>query len=100
MASGRRLTNDEIIQRFKNVHGEKYNYDKLEYIHLNSKVIIVCHRHGEFQQTPKNHLKGQTCRKCYLEDTNGKYMRDPKWRKWASTNMKNNINIPSFYFYF
>lgn len=88
MARGRRLTTEEIIERFKKVHGDRYNYDKVKYNHLHEKVIIICNRHGEFEQTPKNHLRGQNCRKCYLEDTNGKFMKEPKWRKWASNNMK------------
>jgi hypothetical protein len=91
MSSGKRLTTVEIIKRFKELHGNRYNYDNVEYITLTDKVSIVCSRHGEFKQTPKNHLKGQNCRKCYLEDTNGNYMKSPEWRKRASDNMKNNL---------
>jgi len=39
------------------------------YITLTDKVSIVCSRHGEFKQTPKNHLKGQNCRKFIDEPT-------------------------------
>jgi len=92
MASGRRLTTTEIVIRFKEMHGDRYNYDNVEYDMLHTKVSILCDRHGEFEQTPKNHLRGQNCRKCYLEDTNGKFMKDPIWRKWASDNMKMNID--------
>jgi len=93
MASGRRLTTEEIVMRFKEIHGNRYNYDNIEYLTLHSKISIICDRHGEFKQTPKNHLRGQNCRKCYLEDTNGNYMKDPKWRKHASNNMKKNLPI-------
>lgn len=62
--------NDEIIGKFKEVHGEKYDYTKTVFNTINDKVCIICHEkdefgneHGEFWQTPKNHLK-YGCRKC------------------------------------
>jgi hypothetical protein len=40
------------------VHNNKYDYSKVEYINTNSKVKIICPIHGEFEQTPHNHLTG------------------------------------------
>jgi len=36
---------------------------------LNSatKIIIGCKQHGNFEQTPNSHLKGQGCPKCGFE---------------------------------
>lgn len=65
------FTTNEIIEEFKKVHGDKYDYSKVEYINMNTKVCIICNEkdefgrlHGEFWQTPKIHLKGFGCKKC------------------------------------
>ena len=57
-------TTEQIIEEFKKVHGEKYNYSKVNYKTINSKIIIICKKHGEFEQTPKIHLKGFGCSIC------------------------------------
>ena len=62
---GKYLTKEEFIERAKKIHGDKYNYFKTEYINYNTKICIICSEHGEFWQTPKAHLRGQGCPKCY-----------------------------------
>lgn len=59
-----RLGKDEFIRRAKKIHGNKYDYSKVEYVNNNTKVCIVCSEHGEFWQTPVHHLSGQGCPKC------------------------------------
>lgn len=64
----RRYTTEEIIQKFSLVHGEKYTYTKVVYGKNNTiKVIITCPKHGDFLQSPKEHLKGEGCKKCGYE---------------------------------
>ena len=58
------LTTEEFIKKSKEIHGDRYDYSKVEYINSSTKVCIVCPVHGEFWQTPKQHLKGCGCRKC------------------------------------
>ena len=48
----------EVIKEFIEVHGNKYNYSKSLYTGNNDKVIIICPKHGEFTQTPANHMMG------------------------------------------
>jgi len=62
---GKKLTQEEVIKRFKEVHGDKYDYSKVIYHKSKSKVIIICPEHGEFLQTPNNHLKYK-CPKCSI----------------------------------
>jgi len=54
----------EFIEKSITIHGDKYDYSKVEYIKAIIKVIIVCKTHGEFDQTPNNHLNGNGCPKC------------------------------------
>lgn len=58
---------DIFIQRCKEVHGNRYDYSKVEYVCSKSKVVIICDEHGEFEQTPNLHLSGSGCAKCYYE---------------------------------
>jgi superfamily II DNA or RNA helicase len=51
----------------REIHGSKYDYSKVDYINNSTKVMIICPKHGLFNQTPQAHLKGQGCRKCYDE---------------------------------
>ena len=60
-------TTEQFIIKAKETHGDKYDYDKVEYIKSKSKVIINCKHHGEFQQKPNSHLRGQGCPKCSAE---------------------------------
>ena len=60
-----RLTKDEFICRAKSVHGDKYDYSKVNYTSINDKVEIVCPEHGSFYQTPHCHITlKQNCPKC------------------------------------
>jgi len=38
---------------------KKYNYSKVEYKNSHTKVCIICPEHGEFWQTPVNHITGK-----------------------------------------
>lgn len=60
----KKLTTEEFIERAKKVHGDKYDYSKVEYVNNSTNVCIICHEHGEFWQTPANHLRGKGCIKC------------------------------------
>ena len=60
----KKINNEEIIQRFYNIHGDKYDYSKVEYVNSDTKVCIICPEHGEFWQTPYKHLRGQGCKLC------------------------------------
>lgn len=50
------LNNEIFIQRAKLVHGDKYDYSKVNFVNMKTKVCIICPEHGEFWQTPTNHL--------------------------------------------
>jgi len=41
------------IKKAKEIHGDKYDYSKTDYINCIVKIIIICQEHGEFFQTPE-----------------------------------------------
>lgn len=63
----RRLTTEEFITKAREVHGDKYDYSKSVYTTKKEKVIITCPIHGDFEQSPDGHLRGQGCPKCKFE---------------------------------
>ena len=60
----KKSTTGEFISKSKLIHGDKYDYSKVEYVNNHSKVCIICPEHGEFWQTPANHLKNRGCPIC------------------------------------
>jgi hypothetical protein len=53
-----RLTQDEFLSRAKAVHGDVYDYSETVYHAMAERVTIHCKKHGNFWQTPHNHLGG------------------------------------------
>ena len=59
--------NRNIIEEFKKVHGDKYDYSEVDLrgsILNNNKVKIICPIHGPFYQNYNAHLNGCGCEKC------------------------------------
>ena len=60
------------------IHGEKYDYSKseLDYSGAFSKIIITCKKHGDFLQTPDNHVNdGKGCYQCGLDSHSLLFLR-------------------------
>ncbi len=53
-----KLTNKEFIDRAKAIHGDLYDYSKVEYINVDTPVTIIDSEYGEFIQRPEVHLRG------------------------------------------
>lgn len=69
-AENRLLNTEQFVIRAKQIHGNKYNYDKVVYKSSRTKVLITCPLHGDFYQTPSLHLRGAGCMKCAIENRN------------------------------
>ena len=61
---GKRKTTYQFIVEARKVHGDKYDYSKIDYQGNKVKVCIICPIHGEFWQAPQDHLRGVGCKKC------------------------------------
>lgn len=59
-----RLTEHEIIERFRQTHGDRYDYSNLNYTISSEKLTITCKIHGDFKQKLIDHQKGDGCPKC------------------------------------
>lgn len=64
---------DEIsfVRKANLVHNFKYDYTNVKYTGSFDKIKLICPRHGLFEKTPSNHLRGQGC-------TSAEFMRAAK----------------------
>ena len=96
-------TKETFIENAVNVHGDKYDYSKVEYINNRTKICIICPKHGEFWQSPNSHLQGRGCPKCneshletemdlLLKNIGIEYERE-KTFFWLKNNDENNLKL-------
>ena len=74
-----KYTLEKFLDLSKERYGDKYDYSKVEYVNMKTKVCIICPEHGEFWQRPIDHLNGCGCKKC---------ISDIKRKLFASNNIK------------
>ena len=60
----KRIDKDEFIRRSKIHHDDNYDYSLVNYKNNRTKVVIVCKKHGNFEQVPESHMNGFGCSKC------------------------------------
>lgn len=89
----KKYTLEQFIKKSKIIHKGKYCYSKVNYINNQIKVIITCRKHGDFEQKPNNHLRGNNCYKCYVEEN--KYWSYSDWQEAG----KRSKNFDSFKVY-
>ena len=60
-----KLSQDEVLKRFADIHGTEYDYSRVQYSSTHVPVEIVCRTHGSFWQSPSAHIsQKQGCPKC------------------------------------
>lgn len=56
---------DEFIEKARVIHGDRYDYSRVEYVGNKTKVELICIKHGSFWVKPNAHLTGPSgCIKC------------------------------------
>jgi len=55
---------ESFIKESSKIHKDKYKYGKVDYKNNKQKVLITCPEHGDFKQSPKDHLRGRGCLLC------------------------------------
>ena len=52
------MKQEDVIKKFREIHGNRYDYSLVEYLGTHKKVKIICSSHGEFEQSPSHHKRG------------------------------------------
>ena len=101
----------EFIFKAKKIHGDKYDYSKVNYTNNHTKVCIICPIHGEFWQAPSSHLQGHCCPECgkkfgiaekqvlkALREKyeNVEYQYPPKWLKSKTSPQTIDFYLPEY----
>lgn len=58
------VTTESFIAEAKEIYGERYDYNKVDYKNRDHRVIVTCPVHGDFQVYAREHLDGKECPKC------------------------------------
>lgn len=84
---------ENFIKRAKEIHGDKYNYELVDYKNSVEKVIIICPIHGEFYQSPSVHIspKKHECKKCSYDTITKKTKDNYKHLKKEFKRIHNDI---------
>lgn len=94
---------ETFIKEARKIHGNKYDYSKVDYINNKTPVCIICPKHGDFWQTPRAHLcKGHGCPLCnesnierdirlFLTENNILYETQKTW-DWLVYNSKQYVD--------
>lgn len=73
-----------VIESGKQIHNNKYDYSKVIFTRMFDNILIVCPKHGDFLQTPANHINHkQNCPACMVS-------KSKKEELWL-----NNIGLPN-----
>lgn len=55
---------EHFLERAKQMHGDKYTYEKVIYKGVRKNVTVTCLIHGDFDILPSNLYKGSGCKYC------------------------------------
>lgn len=99
----KKKTNEEKLENFRvksNLKfNNKYDYTKSEYVSAKTKILIICPIHGEFHQSPNNHMTGFGCIKCGRDKLRKHFTKplDVFMEEFATLNLKNLHIYPETY---
>ncbi len=86
-----RYYKDTFLIRANEVHNNKYDYSKMDYVNQSTPIVIICPEHGEFERKPTYHLQGggcPVCAKLHAIECAKKPMSDEAKEKRKQTNLQ------------
>lgn len=54
-----------ILNKIKNIYGDRFDYSKFNYIKDDTKVTLICPIHGDFDKPYRGLLRGIGCSQCH-----------------------------------
>lgn len=79
ISSKNRKTTEQFITSSEKIHGKRYDYSLVDYVHSSKEVIIGCEKHGNFLQKPRDHVGGSGCCACGLEASVSHSLKDTEY---------------------
>lgn len=94
----KKLTQVEVLQRFHERWGNRYDYSKVVYVNKRTPIIVSCEEHGDFNILPLEHANGCGCRKCGNKSQAQKLLKPKKDKKWLLERLYENYGNDKFDF--
>lgn len=63
------MNTDSFLEKYRKKFGEKYDTSLVEYVNSETKVKMICGKHGVFEKTPHSLMKGEGCPQCGRESS-------------------------------
>ena len=63
-SGNKKHSTESFIAKARAVHGDRYDYSRVDYESSHTQVTIMCSDHGPFIQSPSNHFAGRGCPDC------------------------------------
>ena len=76
----KKLTQEELLERFRAIWGDRYDYSNVNYVNKRTPIIVWCKEHGLFHIMPLSHANGHGCSKCGNK-AQAKKLSKPKYDK-------------------
>lgn len=64
IALKRSYDTEEFKRKAVEKHGDRYNYDKVDYVRSHDTITVTCKTHDDFEIKAYAHLNGQGCPRC------------------------------------
>lgn len=91
-----KTTATDFIKRATTKHNNFYDYSKVNFVNMSTKVTVICPKHGEFFPTPSSHVNGKTrCPKCAMEDTR---LSDKTFKKMLQLRFNNAYDLSKVHY--
>lgn len=77
-----RNSTKDILNRVKEIHGNRYDYSKIDYKGMFYPIEVICKEHGSFFIITKDHISGNGCPKCNMSNLEEKvdtYLKNKKY---------------------
>lgn len=94
----KKLTQEEVLKRFRERWGDKYDYSKVNYINRRTYVTIGCREHGDFTMLPLTHANGHGCKKCGNKSQAQKLAKPKKNKQWLLSRLYGIYGMETFDF--
>lgn len=66
-SNSKRYITSDFVKKLEEIHGNAFNYGRVEYVDCHTPVKIECGRHGVFDISPQSILRGRGCPSCAKE---------------------------------
>lgn len=61
----RKYTKEDFVRAAEAKHGDKFSYEKVDFINMQTPVVVGCPIHGDISVSPHQHIHTETgCSKC------------------------------------